>query len=226
MQSDLATPQRRAAPPIIRRYRAADRDRVRQICHATGYMGEPIDWAWSDRESFADIFSGYYTDHEPESILVVEQRGQVTGYLLGCADSRRAGRLAHVITRHALGRLLLLRPGTARFLWRGLLDLARHWRRYRGAPAYDPRWPAHLHIDLLPPARGNGAGRLLMERWMARLQQLEVPGVHLGTFAENRPAVAFFERLGFGCQGSPLPAPGFRTRSGAPMHSQLMVRSL
>ena len=61
---------------------------------------------------------------------------------------------------------------------------------------------------------------------MARLGELRVPGVHLGTFHENRPAVAFFQRLGFRVHGDPVQAPGFRTRAGAPMHSQLMVREL
>ena len=210
----------------IRDYRPADRPRVRHICHATGYMGEPIDWAWSDVESFADMYSGYYTDHEPESISLVEHDGEVIGYLLGCLDSRRAASATAVAARHAVGRLLLLRPGTARFIWRGVADLLRGGARGRARPFWDPRWPAHLHIDLLPAARGHGAGRLLMERWMTRLGELSVPGVHLGTFLENRPAIAFFQRLGFRVHGEPVQAPGFRTRDGAPMHSQLMVREL
>jgi hypothetical protein len=30
-------------------------------------MGEPVDWQWRDLPSFADMFTGYYTDAEPES---------------------------------------------------------------------------------------------------------------------------------------------------------------
>ena len=211
----------------VRPYRPEDRDPVRQICHATGYMGEEIRWAWRDAESFADMFSGYYTDREPESITVVDQGGEVTGYLLGCVDTRKAESSTTVAARHALGRALLVRPGTARFLWRGMLDLLRDaGRRGRSSAFDDPRWPAHLHIDLLRRARGHGAGRLLMERWMARLEELGVPGVHLGTFLENQPAIAFFERLGFCRHGEPVRVPGFRTRVGARMHSQIMVRSL
>ena len=211
----------------VRPYRAADRPQVRYICHATGYMGDSIRWAWRDPESFADMFSGYYTDHEPESIYVVDQGGEVTGYLLGCVDTRRAQSSTVVAARHALGRLLLARPGTAGFLWRGMADLLRDARRLVASGAFwDPRWPAHLHIDLLPLARGRGAGRRLMERWLDRLGQQGVPGVHLGTFAENLPAIAFFQRVGFCLHGEPLPAPGFRTREGARMHSQIMVRSL
>ena len=32
------------------------------------------------------------------------------------------------------------------------------------------RWPAHLHIDLLPEARGSGVGRQLMARWLDALR--------------------------------------------------------
>jgi GNAT superfamily N-acetyltransferase len=63
-----------------------------------------------------------------------------------------------------------------------------------------PRWPAHLHIDLLPEGRGRGLGRRLMEGWLARLRRVR--------------------------QGAPHPAPGFRTREGRRrMHVQWMVRS-
>ena len=211
----------------IRPYEPGDRARIRYICHSTGHMGQPIQWDWRDQESFADMFSGYYTDHEPESISVVVQGGEVTGYLLGCVDSRRARGSAALALRHALGRMLLVRPGTARFLWRGIRDLLRDTRRRRrSGPFWDPRWPAHLHIDLLPRARGNGAGRLLMDRWMAHLRRQGVPGVHLSAFLENEPALAFFQRQGFSAHGEPVRAPGFRTSAGARMHSQIMVRSL
>ena len=72
---------------VIRPYEPADRARVRHICFVTGYMGDPVEWQWRDAESFSNIFTGYYTDAEPESALVAEIDGEVTGYLLGCVDS-------------------------------------------------------------------------------------------------------------------------------------------
>ena len=74
---------------VVRQYRRADRAAVRRTCFETGYMGDPIAWQWRDAESFADLFTGWYTDREPESALVVEQEGEVVGYLLGCRDSRQ-----------------------------------------------------------------------------------------------------------------------------------------
>jgi ribosomal protein S18 acetylase RimI-like enzyme len=61
----------------------------------------------------------------------------------------------------------------------------------------DPRHPAHLHIDLLPQAQGQGNGRRMIEALLAKLRALGVPGVHLGVGARNSGAIAFYERVGF-----------------------------
>ncbi len=208
----------------VRPYRREDRAALRRICHETGYMGESAAWFWRDLESFADLFSGYYTDREPESALVVESGERVLGYLLGCVDSSRVTPPAALLRRHLLRRGIALRPGTAGFLWRSIFDLCRD----RGAPEElrDPRWPAHLHIDLLPEARGQGIGAALMRRWLERLVGLGSPGCHLGSFGQNRNAIGFFERMGFRRHGEPRLVPGFRLRSGGRMHVQFLVRAL
>src|SRR5579872_3316194 len=134
---------------VIRPYRFSDRARIRHICFVTGLMGAPIDWQWSDEESFADTFSGYYTDAEPESALVADVGGEVQGYLLGCVDSRRAWNPGAVMGRHIGRRALFARRGTAGFVWRSVGDIAVDAARRRLPPSriVDERWPAHLHID-------------------------------------------------------------------------------
>jgi len=209
----------------IRPYRAEDRERVREITFETGYMGEPAAWYWRDAVSFADIWSGYYTDHEPESAFVAVEAGTVVGYLLGCLDTARAPSPRAAITRQLLRRQLLLRPGTAGFFWRSIADTLRNPSVPSGELS-DPRWPSHLHINLLRAARGQGAGRGLVSAWLDRLRQLGSPGCHLGTLAENTSAIRFFQSVGFEPFGAPLLVPGMRLRAGGRMHEQLMVRSL
>lgn len=208
---------------VVRPYRSGDRSRVREICHRTGFLGEPADWYWQDRDSFADVWTSWYTDYEPESAFVAEQGGRVVGYLLGCVDTRRAPASSSLLRRVMLRRLLPLCPGTARFFWRSVADLLRGVPMPSGE-LLDPRWPAHLHIDLLPEARRRGAGAALMRRWFGRLREVGSPGCHLGTLAENRNAIAFFQRMGFRRLGAPRPVPGLRSRDRARMHQQLMVR--
>jgi len=150
---------------------------------------------------------------------VAVRDGTIVGYLSGCVDSRRAPSPVHALTRAALR----FRTGTAGFLWRGLADSVREG----GTPSGeidDPRWPSHLHVNLLPDARGRGVGASLMHAWLARLRELGSPGCHLGTLAENTGAVGFFERMGFARHGVPVLVPGMRPPAGGRHHLQLMVR--
>ena len=217
-------------PVVIRPYEARDRDAVRRVCFVTGYMGDPVAWQWRDAESFADIFSGYYTDREPESALVVEIDGEVSGYLLGCVDSTRVWNVGAVAGRHIVRRGIALRPGTARVVWRTVADAAVDLRKGRVTREQlefsDPRWPAHLHVDLLQRARGKGVGRAMVTSWLDSLRARSVPGCHLQTMAENTAAVAFFESVGFVRHGDPVLTPGLRTRDGDRMHVQAMVMDL
>jgi ribosomal protein S18 acetylase RimI-like enzyme len=202
-----------------------DRGPIRDMTHLVGYMGEPADWYWRHAKSFADVWTSYYTDQEPESLLVALEGQRIVGYLTGCVDSRRAPSPAWAITRADLRYALYLRPGTAGFFWRGVLDTVVQ----RGTPKGqldDPRWPSHLHINLLPEARGAGVGDSLMNTWLTQLQQLGSPGCHLGTLLENDRAIRFFERQGFERFGAPQLAPGMRTPSGGRHHLQFMVRNI
>lgn len=211
---------------MIRPYRPEDRVAVRHVCFETGYLGAPVVDRWRDQESFADLFSGYYTDHEPGSAYVLELDGRVVGYLLGCRDSRTAPNEAKVLVHHIVWRGVMFRPGTAGFLWRCVGDIAGDAvRRQLAAPVrFDERWPAHLHIDLLPEGRGQGFGAELVRTWLDRLRAEGIPGCHLTTFAENAPAIAFFESMGFERRGRPELVPGMRTPTGGRHHSQLMVQ--
>lgn len=215
---------------VVRPYEAGDRAAVRDVCYRTGYMGDPIDWQWRDEPSFADVFCGYYTDGEPESAFVVEVDGAVAGYLLGCVDSRRAWNPGRIIGRHIVRRGLLWRRGAAGVIWRGIgdavVDVASRRVDLRDLEFRDPRWPAHLHIDLLPVARDRGAGRQLVTAWFGRLRSLGVAGCHLQTMAENGSALAFFEALGFRRHGGVPVVQGLRTRTGERLHLQAMVIDL
>jgi ribosomal protein S18 acetylase RimI-like enzyme len=214
----------------IRRFRPEDRDAVRHICFLTGSMGEPAEWMWRDEVSFADVFSGYYTDREPESCFVAVIDRDVVGYLLGCRDTSRAWNPAAIAGRHIVRRGIVFRPGTAGFVWRSVVDIVGDLTRRRVRIAdyefADPAFPAHLHINLLPTARGTGAGGRLVRSWLDDLRDADVPGCFLQTLAENSNAIAFFEAMGFTRRGNPVLAPGERTRDGARTHIQTMVQVL
>jgi len=206
----------------VRPYQPSDRPKVRSIAYATGYMGDPPTWYWRHRESFADIWTSHYTDVEPDSLFVAEDGDRVVGYLAGCVDSSSAPSPASAVVRQMFRHWLLVRPGTAGFFWRSFADTVGSTRVPSGEIS-DPRWPAHLHINLLAEARGRGAGAGLVRAWFERLRDTGSPGCHLGTLAENRNAIAFFERMGFRAHGEPHLLPGMRSPAGGRNHLQLMV---
>ena len=111
-------------------------------------------------------------------------------------------------------------------MWRSFADVARDRLHGRPLPepVHDERWPAHLHIDLLPGIRGRGVGAALLRRWLARLDDAGVAGCHVQTLAENAPAVAAFQSVGFERRGDPVVVPGLRTRRGDRHHVQLLAR--
>ncbi len=180
---------------VIRSYRASDRQAVRDLCCRTGFLGEPIDPVYEDRELFADFLTTYYTDHEPESSFVLELDGEICGYLLG---SRRPlfNQLYSFQQNLVLGFRALLRYG--RYNERSRLFvrwvLSHGWREVPAAPRRTP----HFHINLLPDARKMSTTRSLMSAYLSylyRCGERQVFG-QIVTF-ESRRGEKMFERYGF-----------------------------
>ncbi len=62
---------------------------------------------------------------------------------------------------------------------------------------FGSKYPAHLHIDILPEYQGKGYGTLLIETLLKTLKERNVKGVMLTADIENTGAIRFYERLGF-----------------------------
>lgn len=207
----------------IRKYRAEDREQVRTICFETGYLGDTIAPIYSDRESFADMFSGYYTDVEPETAFVVVSEADddtVKGYCLGCADTRKAWDPGKVGLKHALLRGLIFRPGTAGFLFRTIADVIRDGGVHRTKVDFD-KYPAHMHTNLLPDARG-GIGLRLHGALIDDLRARGIRGAHTEISAENARTLAIAQKLGYKPLGEKFPVPGLRDPQGKRMHGMIL----
>src|SRR6516164_5907732 len=182
-------------PFLIRGYRRSDREAVRKLCCSTGFLGEPIDPVYEDRELFADFLTTYYTDHEPESSFVLELDGEICGYLLG---SRRpllnqlyAFQQNLVLGFRALLRFPRYNQRSRRFIrWM----LTHGWREVPAAPRRVP----HFHINLLPEARKVSTARALMSAYLSYLYRSGEKRVcgQIITF-ESRRGEKMFARYGF-----------------------------
>lgn len=182
-------------PLEIRAYQSADRQAVRNLCCATGFLGKPIDPVFEDRELFADYLTNYYLDREPESALVILRGREVKGYLLG--------------SRHPHQQRKYDRSQNPRLFFRGLAKYPTYnaaskkfvrwilWNGWREVPAA-PKDIPHFHINLLPEARNVPTTRDLMDRFLAYLAACGETAVfgQMVTYADRR-GTRLFERYGF-----------------------------
>lgn len=209
----------------IRAFVEADRAGIRGLFGRAG-EGAPPGSLWGHEESEAAVYLDPYMDLEPGSLFVAEVDGALAGYLAGCLDSstfpKESERVEEAIRKHRL----IFRPRSAAFFARASVDVAfATIRRESTAGDFDDaRWPAHLHINVVPAARGTGVAEGLMEGWLDRLREAGSPGCHLQTLVENTRAVRFFERLGFARYGPTPLVPGLRYGGGR-LHQQTMVWS-
>jgi GNAT superfamily N-acetyltransferase len=180
---------------VIRKYRPTDRATVRWLCCETGFLGQPIDPVFGDRELFADFLTKYYTDLEPESAFLLEVNGEVRGYLLGCRFPLR-NQLHNFLQNFRLSLSVLLRyprygAASRRFI---------HWmllNAWREVPA-SPRRTAHFHLNLLPDARSISGTRALIDTYLQYLHERGEKRVYgqMVSFA-NRRGEKMFQRYGF-----------------------------
>lgn len=178
-------------PAVIRPTRPSDEAVVGRIAYQTGFFGQSAGRYFPDEKLFAALWAGPYFQGAGAACYVAEAGGEVVGYVLGAPDHRGY--------RWALGRVVARWLGSSRPTRRTLASL-RYLGRAARFPSPHASWaafPAHLHLNLLPEARGLGLGRGLLEVHLAALEGLNVPGVQLSTTTENRAALGLYRRLGF-----------------------------
>jgi ribosomal protein S18 acetylase RimI-like enzyme len=211
---------------MIRLARPEDRAALYDICLRTGWSGADATGRYDDGELLGHVYVGPYLALEPGLALVAtlddDPEGRPHGYCLGAAESaafaERCERLWWPPLRHRYPRATPRRDTD-----QSLVALIHEPELMPAAVV--ARYPAHLHIDLLPALQGRGTGRALIERMLAALADAGAPGVHLGVAADNLRAIGFYRRLGFDEVGrspgsvlmarelAPGPAQSERTRS-------------
>ncbi len=180
---------------IIRPYRPADHDAVYDICVRTADSGGDARGLYCDDELVSDIYAGPYLALERGLAFVLDDGERPVGYVLGAADTVafaaafRERWLPLVADRHPLP---VASPQTAaELMLASLHDPERMIRPELAA------YPAHLHIDLLPAAQGQGWGRALIRTLLGELASRGVPALHLTYAPQNTAAAAFYARIGF-----------------------------
>jgi ribosomal protein S18 acetylase RimI-like enzyme len=211
---------------VVRAMAPDDRVTLRAVFAHAG-EGSPTSSLWGHPPSEAAVYLDPYIEHAPGSLFVAETDGQLVGYLTGRLPGEDLPSESSRIDRAIREHRLMLRAHPLGFFARGLVHtaLAAVRREPTAGELDDPRWPAHLHLNVLPHVRGTGAADALMRRWTERMREHDVPGCHLQTLVENTRAVRFFRRMGFREHGPTPPVPGLLHRRQR-VHQRTMVRDL
>ncbi|WP_336923430.1 GNAT family N-acetyltransferase [Aquipuribacter sp. SD81] len=192
-----ARPRRAGSRVTIRPFRRGDEAGLARVCLRTAADGADA----TDRHAHpglpAAVWALPYARFEPDLCLVVDDgtpEGRVSGYVLGTSDTVSfedwCERAWWPAQRRAYPMADMVEPAD-----REAAALVHSPRR---TPArITDRYPAHLHVDLLPHVRGGGWGRRLLEGFMGAAAQADASAVHLGVSETNTRAIGFYARLGF-----------------------------
>ncbi len=192
---------------LIRNYRKRDEAAIEEITYETGFQGEGLGGRdfFDDKRLFYMIFIAYYPRYESEHFFVAVDAAaageKVVGFIGGTPDTaaQERGFRRRMAWRIPL-RLFLFTSWRYPRTFKHTLALFKMREGMPGgekAAQIHRRYPAHLHINLLPGYQGQGIGSRLMQRFEAHLVDLGVPGLHLVTSNHNRKAVPFYKKLGF-----------------------------
>jgi ribosomal protein S18 acetylase RimI-like enzyme len=174
----------------IRPYRPGDLDDLYRICLETGWDGADASAMYADPKLVGHLYAAPYGVLFPECALVAEDAEGVAGYILGAADTAVFEARAEADWWPSLRAEYADPPRTEWTADQRLAYQIHHPRPLR--PALLERYPAHLHIDLLPRLQGQGMGRRMMDAWLDLVKSMGARGAHLECSAANARALRFY----------------------------------
>ncbi|MBR9765680.1 MAG: GNAT family N-acetyltransferase [Rhodobacteraceae bacterium] len=198
--------------PQLRPYAPRDLDALYRICLKTGDAGRDASALYADAPRLmGEIYSAPYGVLQPDLVFVAEDDQGVAGYVSGTPDTRAWE--ARLEAEWWPARRALYPAPT------GIAPEDRTPPQARAAFLHAPkpapegvvvRYPAHMHMNILPRLQGHGIGRALFERWCAAARAAGVRGLHVGVNLANPGGQAFWSRCGFAPLPEALtgPAPG------------------
>lgn len=166
-----------------------------EVCLRTGDAGDDASDDFDDPDLLGSVYVGPYVALDGTMALAAVDDEGVGGYVLAALDTTEFEAACERDWWPTLrDRYPLHGPGRRR---RDEQVVAHIHRPPTMPHRVVERYPAHLHIDLLPRLQGDGNGRRMIETLVAELQRAGASGVHLGVDARNVRAIGFYEHLGF-----------------------------
>jgi ribosomal protein S18 acetylase RimI-like enzyme len=185
----------RQTTATIRPYRESDHAAVYDVCVRTADAGGDARGKYHSDDLMPDLFAGPYLFLEPEFAFVLDDGNQAVGYVLGTPDTAAFARAYRARWIPRLAGRYPVPPDPPTNPDEEMLAL--HYRPERLVRPGLDEYPAHLHIDLLPPFQRAGHGRAMMETFFAAAAGAGAAGLHVTVAQANIRALGFYRRLGF-----------------------------
>ena len=157
------------------------KDGVRKVCISQSTSRFKDETA---RKATLALYCDEYIEHELCFVLLDDQ-DEVQGYILCAPD-------LHRWEENMQPYVALLKE----------IDDDKYHRYFgtaEGGELLYPAYPAHLHIDIREEYTGGGNGTKLMQTLLAKLKEMQVPGIHVMVDPNNKRAVSFYQKMGFVC---------------------------
>ncbi|MFD1747463.1 GNAT family N-acetyltransferase [Rhizobium helianthi] len=183
-----------SSPVVIRNAQPSDEAAILDICLRTSDSGRDGSRHYTDARLPGFVWALPYVRFCPENAFVLTQRGVVMGYCVAAPDTSVYEDW--------------LEAAWWPFLQEELRDFSAETAEDETVLSYirgtartsadvTDRYPAHLHINLLPEAQNSGNGSALLRHQLDALRKLGVTGVHLGVNEHNEKVVGFYAKFGF-----------------------------
>lgn len=178
----------------IRPYHYSDLTSIYKICLLTGNSGKDATKLFEEPDLLAHFYAAPYVVFEPEVCFVITNHSKPCGYIIGTKDSQKFYEKCETEWFPTLRERYPLRNENDNS-WDARIIKRIHEGHFVKKELVN--YPAHLHIDLLPETQGQGIGRKMMNTFMDKLKELNIPALHLEVGKSNLGAIKFYEKLGF-----------------------------
>lgn len=166
----------------IRKYQEKDRENLLKICIETSSLPTK---SKKDLDFLNLMFNDYYAIVEPDNCFVAaDENDEAVGYIL-CAENFDR----YFKTFKGLYLPMIKKLGM-KYYTMSMSEIAVH-------SIFRKKYPAHLHIDILPVCQGKGTGTALMNELKDHLKEKGIDTLMLSCGMGNKRAIKFYEKNDF-----------------------------
>lgn len=166
----------------IRKYQEKDRENLLKICIETSSLPTESE---KDLDFLNLMFNDYYAIVEPDNCFVAaDENDEAVGYIL-CAENFDR----YFKTFKGLYLPMIKKLGM-KYYTMAISEIAVH-------SIFRKKYPAHLHIDILPVCQGKGTGTALMNELKDHLKEKGIDTLLLSCGMGNKRAIKFYEKNDF-----------------------------